>query len=946
MQTTERLHYIITVLLLACIWPVSAARPGHIAGRVVDARSGEAICGAVAGIEGTYRWAVTDRNGDFRLDAVQASKEIRLSVSYLGYVSRTMPLDPRADLTHLDIRLTENSLAIDEVVVTARRKTEEPSSAFVIERHALDHLQVNNVADVAALLPGGKTVNPDLTSDTRLSLRSGGQSIGNAAFGTAVEVDGVRLSDNASFGAMNSVATRSIAVADIESVEVITGVPSAEYGDVNSGIVKIRTRKGRTPWNVQLAANPRTYQTALSKGFDLGGERGTLNVAAEWTRATRKLVSPYTSYSRRSVSLSYAGTFRDRLRVEAGITGNIGGMKAEDDPDAFSGEWQKDRDNALRGNVSLTWRLDRSWITNLCFDASASLRDNRSHVHAFNSYASEQPAVHATGEGYFLAGKLPFTYFSDCIVDSREADYAASLKYEWNREWGEIGSRLKAGVQYRATGNEGRGEYYLAPDLAPNGYRPRPYGDYPYMHNLSAYVEQTLSLPVGGTRLTVTAGARLEKLHIRDAQYDRTTTLSPRLNMRWQFTPGFAMRAGWGITEKLPSYYILYPRQEYRDIQTFGFSYDNNSSSYIYYTQPYTTLYNPALRRQRNRNAEVGIEATAGMTVISLTGYFNRTRNPYRYTDIYTPFSYDCLSLPEGYSMPQQPQLHVDRQTGMVYIRGNDEEYWTPMEVKVTDRTFARETMQDNGAAIDRYGVELAVDFPEIRVIRTRLRLDAAYGYTSYVDESLSPLYRSGWSHPTEPDRSYPYVGIYANGGNSTAVANGRRTHSLDANLTAITHIPQARIVITCRLEMSLVKRSQNISRHNGADYAFAVTEQSNSPVGGDIYAGSGYTAVRPVAYIDLDGSLHPFTDREAADPAFANLILKSSNAYTFAADGYDPYVSANISITKEIGDHVSVSFFANNFTNSRRYVTSYATGVGAIFTPDFYYGITCRLKF
>ena len=98
--------------------------------------------------------------------------------------------------------------------------------------------------------------------------------------------------------------------------------------------------------------------------------------------------------------------------------------------------------------------------------------------------------------------------------------------------------------------------------------------------------------------------------------------------------------------------------------------------------------------------------------------------------------------------------------------------------------------------------------------------------------------------------------------------------------------------------------------------------------------------------YMDLDGNVHEFTAENAADPAFANLLLKSANAYTFALDGYGPYFSANISITKEIGDHVSLSFFANNFTNSRKQVTSMATGVSAIFTPDFYYGLTCRLKF
>ena len=66
---------------------------------------------------------------------------------------------------------------------------------------------------------------------------------------------------------------------------------------------------------------------------------------------------------------------------------------------------------------------------------------------------------------------------------------------------------------------------------------------------------------------------------------------------------------------------------------------------------------------------------------------------------------------------------------------------------------------------------------------------------------------------------------------------------------------------------------------------------------------------------------------------------------YVFAQDGYSPYLSANVSVTKEIGKHVSISFFANNFTNARPYVSSWATGVSAIFTPNFYYGLRCTIK-
>lgn len=930
---------------LACPLPADAAERGReVEGVVTDADGGAPVIGAVVRLGEDYLWTTTGLDGEFVFDNVQKGKYV-MEVSCLGYVSVSLEIDATKDIDGLRIVLHENSLALDEVVVTAQKAKDGLSTSHSLGRDALNHLQLSNMTDVAALLPGGKTVNPDLTSENTFSLREGGSTTGNAAFGTAVEVDGVRIGNNASFGEMSGVDTRSVAVENIESIEVITGVPSAEYGDLNSGMVKINTRKGRTPVNVTFSVNPRTYQVSASKGIDLQEDNGVLNVSAEWARAVKKLVSPYSSYSRSGITFGYSNTFAKVLRFEAGFTGNIGGMNSKDDPDAFTGEYEKARDNVFRGNTSLTWLLNKPWITNLKLDASVSLHDNLYHYHKFNTSASHQPAVHSEKEGYFLADQLPLTYFSDQVTDSKELDFAASLKYSWHKRWDDVKSNLKAGVQWKANGNVGQGEYYEDPSLAANGYRPRPYTDYPFMHNLSVYAEEHLTLPVGGTKLEITAGLRLENVYIRNSLYTGKTTLSPRFNAKWQLAEGFTVRGGWGITEKLPSYYILYPKQEYRDIRTFAFSY-GDESSYVYYTQPYTVRYNPELRWQRNSNSELGIDAEFLGTKVSLVGFYNVTRDPYNFLNVYDPYSYDILQRPDGFVMPSDPQIRLDSQTGLLYVRGTDEEYWTPMDVKVTDRTFAKSTRQNNGADIRRAGAELTVEFPEIRPIRTTFRFDASYAYTGYLNDQLSYYYQEGWSHTTLANRSYQYVGIYANGGSTNAVINGKITHNLDANLTAITHIPQVRLIITCRLEMSLLRRSRNLSQYEGRDYAYTVSQNDNIPTGGDISDGNSYTAVRPVAYMDLDGNVRPFTDAEAADPEFASLILKSNNIYTFAQDGYGPYMSANLSITKEIGDHVSLSFFANNFTNSRPYVKSMATGVGAIFTPAFYYGLTCRLKF
>jgi len=934
--------------------PAIAANPSEpLFGSVADASTKEPLVGVVLKIDGGAMWAVTDIDGRYVLPKLNPGT-YSVEIECLGYVSQKYKLQVgKSSAQFLDLqgnKLGTNdfvmdvaSLALDEVVVTAQRPAGTLGTSHTLGKEALEHLQMSNMTDMAALLPGGKTINPDLTQDNSFSLRDGGSSAGNAAFGTAVEVDGVRLGNNAGMNTPGGVSTRSLPVENVESIEVITGVPSAEYGDLNSGMVKVNTKKGRTPLNIVFSVNPRTYQASVSKGFDLGKKNGVLNLSGEWANATQKITSPYTSYVRRNINALYSNTFKNSLRFEAGATATIGGMNSKDDPDASNGNFEKGRDNNFRANTSLSWMLSKSWITSLKAEASINFADNMTTTRKLNSSATNQPAVYSEEKGYHLADTLARKYYSDQIVDSKELDIAAALKYDWTRSFGSIKNRLKAGVQFKSNGNVGQGEYYADPKTAPNGYRPRPYSIYPFMNNLSEYIEDQVTLPIGSTKLDVTAGLRFEQVFIKNTQYGNVTSLSPRFNAKWQLSEHFTLRGGWGVSEKLPSFWVLYPKQEYRDIQTFAFSSGQNAF-YVYDTFPYTTEYNPDLKWQRSNNSELGVDFTFGEWSVSLVGFYNVTKNPYQYTSVYSPISYDILKVPEGFTLPANAQIKVDSQTGATYIRGASDEYWTPMEVKVSDRSFVKSNKQVNGRPITRAGVELTVDFPQIRPIRTSFRLDASYNHSSYVDDLLSYSYNNGWSHTSLPNRSYQYVGIYARGESSSTV-NGRITNNMDANITSITHIPQARLVVTCRFEAALLRRSRNLSEYNGAEYAYNVSESSNVPTGGSIYDGNSYAAIRPVAYMDLEGNVHPFTDAQAADPEFSNLIIKTGNAFVYNPDGYGFYCSANLSITKEIGKHVSLSFFANNFTASRPAVTSFATGVSAVFTPSFYYGLTCRVK-
>lgn len=76
---------------------------------------------------------------------------------------------------------------------------------------------------------------------------------------------------------------------------------------------------------------------------------------------------------------------------------------------------------------------------------------------------------------------------------------------------------------------------------------------------------------------------------------------------------------------------------------------------------------------------------------------------------------------------------------------------------------------------------------------------------------------------------------------------------------------------------------------------------------------------------------LEKFLWAEENDPdlfnQLAKLVIKSAYGYSFNARRISPYFGANISVTKEIGDIASVSFYANNFFNNLGKVTSSQNG-------------------
>src|SRR6056297_1517758 len=110
----------------------------------------------------------------------------------------------------------------------------------------IEHLQATSLGDVLNLVPGiEKSQNPGLSKQSLVGIRSvtvsGTQGL-LESFGSTVIVDGNEISSgaNAMGSGRSGVDLRTIPADNIESVEVISGIPSAEYGNFSNGVIKVK----------------------------------------------------------------------------------------------------------------------------------------------------------------------------------------------------------------------------------------------------------------------------------------------------------------------------------------------------------------------------------------------------------------------------------------------------------------------------------------------------------------------------------------------------------------------------------------------------------------------------------------------------------------------------------------------------------------------------------
>ena len=975
-----------------------------ITGKILNSKSKEGVGFAAVSFADNRLWTVADEAGRFVLRDVPGGKTVLL-VHCLGYVTKSFDIEVKNDMPELVFLLAEENLALDEVVVTARQKPRELTTSYTIDRTTLDHAQILNVSSIRSLLPGGKTsIRQGLTTDERFALRAKGGEKGNASFGTAIEVDGVRIQNNAAFDETKGADIRSISSTNIESVEVVTGIPSVEHGDLSSGLVKIHTRKGKTPLTVELSTSPGNKQAAVSKGFSLGKDAGTLNTSFEHTKSVPDPASPYTSYARNAIAVKYSHTLNKSrgmpLSFDLGLTGNIGGYDSKTDPDAFRETYTYMQDNSLRANANARWLLNKAWITNLEFSGSVSYSDRLSKLNTNRSSSSSQASLHSLEQGYFIATNydedpdapvllLPRGYWYVLQYhDSKPVHYTAKIKADWQHLFGSLSHKLMVGAELSSSSNKGRGVYYNDLRYAPT-WRPYRYNEKPSVNNIAWYIEDKLSLPLrqNASLLEVTTGIRSDMTMIRSSAYGTVQSFSPRVNAKYTLRKNadgmlsdFSLYAGWGKSVKLPSHEVLYPRPTYSDDLAFApGAMADGSTFYAYYTTRTLPRHNPDLRWQHNEQYEFGTEFCISGVKVNLSFFRSQTVDPYICTLEHTPYSYrltDQKALEQSTIPLQNRKYTIDRETGIVTVSDKTGAHSSHSLEYTTRDTYKTNYVYRNGSPIERNGIEWTVEFPRIRSIRTKLRLDGNYYRYKGVDETLIASVPAESMTDNTPFR---YIGYYVGSSTSTtsyrtggsivssiqpaspSVSNGGISEEVNLNVTSETHIPAIRMIFTVKLEASLYQYSRRLSQYKGRSYGFVMSKPEHlSGEDTDIYQGDVYVGTYPLYYStweDPDTKI-PFAEKFAWAKEndkdlyneLAKMVLKSNTNYFFNPNRISPYFSANIHITKEIGKYASISFYAHNFfnnmgkvkfSNNRTETILYESG----FIPQFTYGLSLRLK-
>lgn len=846
-------------------------------------------------------------NGSYILKDIPLG-EITVKVQFVGKVTIDTTMHIQSSTT-ANFYLQDDDFRLSEVVVTATSSNTGQSTASTISDKAIEHLQSVSLDNVLALLPGGITDNPTLNFASQLNIRSVSQDVGALdmnSLGSAIVQDGAPVSNNANLQTMNTSVrgamgalggttspsggfdTRGISLENIESVEVIRGVPSVEYGDLTAGAVLVNSKAGRTPLRLKARTNPNVYQFFAQKGQDLGGNRGALNLSADYAYNTGNPVQSYRYYERFSTKVFYSNSlFNNKWKTNTILDLMHERDQRDRNPDDLVTETvSKGRDTRASLNTNGTFYINKGWFKNIKYTLSGSITDRFSHYESIYTSANA-PYSMTTVDGAIIANRpgleiqdvdgnvltnytnvdnnhyavyLPSTYKGRNNIKGKEVNLFSKVTSTFYKRWDKIENRVLLGGEFRSEGNIGDGKTFdqTAPPLrniaALNAsFRPRSYDDIPFIQHGALYLEENF-----GANLTKKNQLRIQAGLRYDMMKDIENVFSPRVNASLEVIPKtLFIRGAAGITAKMPTLIYLYPEKAYFEYININESANDQipQEERVFMTTNHSfETQNRNLKVATNKKTEIGFDLTFNKAQLYVTMFKENLKDGYSMSPIYKPVTYNQYKRAGDGSQP-------------IY------------ELKSSNPVLAEYFVPSNDMVSNTNGVEFDLNIKRIEAIRTAFVFTGAFMQSENYSSNFTFFNRS-----SESASSRTHIGLYG------PAMSKRQSQRFSTALRATHNIPEIGFVITLTAETIWNQKDK---------YQF----------GNDTI---------PTYYISkYDGKQYKFDSTKKDEPEFRS-ILRNREDSKYIAESYPPLMNFNINFTKEISDFMRVSFFANNMF--RRY--------------------------
>ncbi len=268
--------------------PQSAGNSGSVEGTVADA-TGAVVAGATVEIQNPVseynESTTTDAEGKFRFTNVPFNN-YHLTVTATGFNSYVHDVEPRSTVpVNLPVTLQVASSSTTVTVQADAGDLVENDSTFHtdVDKTLIDKQPLDSPTSGLSSVITNST--PGIAADSNGQLHGLGDHAENS-----IQMDGQPITDQTS-----KVFSNQLPLSAVQSMEVISGAPPAEYGDKTSVVINMTTRSGMgvtTPHGT-VTASYGSFGTS-NLGFDLsyGGQKWGNFISANGLNTGRFLDSP------------------------------------------------------------------------------------------------------------------------------------------------------------------------------------------------------------------------------------------------------------------------------------------------------------------------------------------------------------------------------------------------------------------------------------------------------------------------------------------------------------------------------------------------------------------------------------------------------------------------------------------------------------------------------